>query len=65
MKASEARDLGRSIAALAQRARDEEADWLVEQLLRFQRRPRAWMLRKAMTYLPSDQRARSQAPRKL
>jgi 3-methyladenine DNA glycosylase AlkD len=37
---------------------DELTDWLAQQVIHRQRRPRALMLRKALTYLPARQRAR-------
>ncbi len=50
--------VGWGVKTLGRYYPDLVADWLVEQVVRRQRRHRALMLRKATTYLPDEQRAR-------
>jgi 3-methyladenine DNA glycosylase AlkD len=50
--------IGWGLKTLARHFPDLATDWLVEQVVERRHRPRALMLRKALTYLPPDLRAR-------
>ena len=50
--------VGWGLKTLGKHYPDPVADWLAEQVVERQRRHRALMLRKALTYLPSEQQAR-------
>jgi 3-methyladenine DNA glycosylase AlkD len=51
--------IGWGLKTLGKYYPDVLTDWLAQQVIHHQRRPRALMLRKALTYLPARQRARA------
>jgi hypothetical protein len=54
-----AKGVGWGLKTLGKHYPDLVADWLAHQIIRRQRRHRALMLRKALTYLTDEQRARA------
>ena len=54
--------VGWGLKTLGRHYPDLVADWLAEQVVQRQRRHRALMLRKALTYLSDAQRARATRP---